>query len=330
MEYTPDIDERIAKYLSGESTAEEQVWLEQWLSSTVENRRYFEQLQRLWQMAEGARPALPRILDVARALEKTKAKMHQNVAPGKAKVVSLGYHWISMAAAVALLIGAIWFFQSKSSGTSVELAAQDTPQQHTLSDGSSVSLNQQSSLSAVFTQKNRRIKMEGEAYFEVAPDPGKPFIVELPNVTVKVVGTKFNIDNRSNPNLVVVSVDEGKVQVTCGQTIDVLRAGEQALVDIQTGRLRRQPLRPSDNVSAWANRRLVFDDLPLSEVLPMLEKTYGVRITLGNPSLAQCRLQARFNNEPIDRILLVISETFSLELSHADGHYQFNGTDCGE
>lgn len=328
MEYTPEIDERIGKHLSGESTAEEQAWLEQWLMDAAENRRYFGQMQRLWQLAEGAGSILPK-LDVERALASTKAKMHQQTVI-KAKVVPLSYRWMGVAAALAVLLGAIWFFHSTTSETSVSFAAHDEAQRHTLSDGSSVSLNQQSSITAVFTEKTRRIKMVGEAYFEVAPDPAKPFIVEISGVEIRVVGTQFNVDGRSLSNTVVVSVDEGKVQVSSGQNTEMLGAGEQATMDTQTGRLIRKQMRPSDNVGAWANRRLVFDDIPLSEVLPVLENTYQVSIELGNPALAQCRLQVRFNNEPIERILLLIAETFSLELTSTNGQFLLNGANCGE
>jgi ferric-dicitrate binding protein FerR (iron transport regulator) len=172
--------------------------------------------------------------------------------------------------------------------------------------------------------------MQGEAWFEVAPDAAKPFVVELKNVSVTVVGTKFNIDNYGDSNKVVVSVEEGKVKIQVGAQIFFLSAGEQAEIDCRNGEVLRKTLQPSGNVSAWANRVFVFDETPLSAVLPLLESTYGVRIQLSDQRLERCLLHARFNDETIEKIMAIIAETFSLRLTVVNGDYYLEGEGCGD
>ncbi len=328
MEYTSDIDERIAKHLTGEMAAEEQAWLEKWLAESPDNRQYFNQMQQLWQKSDLGKRNLQRPLDVEAALLRTKAKIQQK--PLKAKVVPLAYWRHGIAAAITLLLGAFWFFQQKAEAPTVQLAATENTLRDTLSDGSVVAINQYSSLAATFTRKSRQVKMKGEAYFEVAHNASKPFVIEVQQVQVTVVGTKFNIDNRSDPNWVIVSVVEGKVRVQSGNQTEFLTAGEQARIDCQSGKFVKTQTKPSGNESAWANHQFKFEDVPLSEVIPLLEKSYNVKINLTNKDLENCHLSAPFNNEPIERIIVIIAETFSLEIRQIKGEYYLDGQGCDQ
>ncbi|MDO8368526.1 MAG: FecR domain-containing protein [Saprospiraceae bacterium] len=330
MQYTfENIDELIAKRFAGEIGEAEDAILDRWLSASEANQQYFGQMQRLWQKAAFAQGVLSRPLDVDAALARTKSKIQQIPAQGKAKKVFMNPWWIGIAASIMLLAAAIWFFQGSSSETPVLLATIENTVRDTLSDGSRVALNQHSSLSTEFSKKQRRIKMRGEAYFDVAKNPEKPFVIEVQKVEVTVVGTRFNVDNRSDSTKVVVSVEEGRVKVQIGRQIEFLNAGEQATIDCSSGEILRSQLLPSGNVKAWFDRRFVFDDVPLSEVIPILEKTYNVQIELKNKDLGTCRLHTRFNNESIERIMSLIAETFSLQIESNNGRFSLDGAGCG-
>jgi ferric-dicitrate binding protein FerR (iron transport regulator) len=328
MNYTNDIDELIAKHLTGEISAKEQIHLEKWKAASQDNELYFKQMQQIWQQSEAGKTQLTKALDIETALAKTKSKIREGSAGKTAKVIPMRSWWYGLAASLALLIGAFWFFQTNTNDSSTELATTDVPLRDTLNDGSVISLNQYTSLSTQFSKHARRVKMQGEAYFEVAHDTEKPFVIEVKQVEVTVVGTKFNIDGRSDSNKVVVSVEEGKVKVQNGGQTIYLVAGEQAVIDCQNGLIERKQLSPSGNVSAWANHQFVFDDVPLSEVIPILEKAYNARINLSNKELEKCRLHIRFNNEPIDRIIFLLAETFSLEIKSVNGQFYLDGPGC--
>jgi ferric-dicitrate binding protein FerR (iron transport regulator) len=327
MEYTFDIDELIAKRLAAETDAGEDAQLDQWLRESPDNQRYFAQMQRLWQQSERGQQALPRPLDVEAALARTKEKIQQQPVQ-KARIVRFPSMWMAAAAVFVLLAAALWFFQNPADETPVMIAASETRVQDTLSDGSVVALNQQSLLSATFNKNSRRIKMRGEAYFQVAHNPEKPFVIDVKQVEVTVIGTKFNIDNRSDSSKVVVSVEEGKVKVSSGGEVIYLTVGEQASIDCVSGAILRSKLPPSGNVKGWFDRRFVFDDVPLSEVLPILEKAYDARIELKNKELGKCRLTTRFPDISLEQAIAVIAETFSLQVENNQGRYLLNGAGC--
>ena len=329
MQYTSEnIDELIAKRFAGEIGEAEETVLDTWRTSTKANQQYFEQMQQLWQKANLAQSALSRPLDIEAALTRTKSKIQQVPTQGKAKKLVMNYWLAGIAASILLLTAAILFFQNSGGETPVMLATLENTVRDTLSDGSSVALNQNSSLSTAFSNKKRSIKLQGEAYFEVAKNPEIPFVIEVKQVEVTVIGTRFNVDNRSDSTKVVVSVEEGKVKVQIGRQIIFLNAGEQATVDCSNEQIVRSSLLPSGNIKAWLDRRFVFDDVPLSEVIPILEKVYNVQIELQNKDLGNCRLHAPFNDESIERVLGLIAETFSLKVTSNNGHFLLEGAGC--
>jgi len=330
MEYTFDIDQIIAKRLTAEIDARENALLENWLGKSADNRQYFDQMERLWQQAQLGKNTLPRPLDVEAALLRTKGKIAEKSRPGRGRIIGFGFWWIAAAAAMVLLLSAVWFFQSGSGDKQVIMASTDQTLNDTLNDGSQVTLNQHSSLTANFSKHSRRINMKGEAYFQVAHDPAKPFVIDVKQIQVTVIGTKFNIDNSSDSTKVLVSVEEGKVKVQSGTEIIYLVAGEQVSIDCQSGTLKRSTLPPSGNIKGWFDRRFVFDDVPLSEVLPVLEKAYHVSIELKNQELGKCRLHTHFNDESIEQIMVVIAETFSLQIENKNGRYLLDGAPCGQ
>lgn len=329
MQYTfENIDELIAKRFTGEILDAEDAVLENWLAASEANRQYFGQMQQLWQRSATAQLTFEQPLDLEAALIRTKSKIKQIPFRGKAKTIAINAWRIGIAASIVLITAAIWFFQSPGAEPTATLATLENTLRDTLNDGSTVALNQHSSLSANFSKHSRRIKLRGEAYFEVTKNPEKPFSIEVKQVEVTVVGTRFNVDNRSDSSKVVVSVEEGRVRVQIGSQIIFLNAGEQASIDCSSGQILRSNLPPSGNVKAWFDRHFVFDDVPLSEVIPILERAYNVRIELKNKDLGNCRLRTRFNDESISRVLSLIAETFSLKIDSDNGRYLLDGAGC--
>ncbi|HAD14475.1 MAG TPA: hypothetical protein DCF33_18790 [Saprospirales bacterium] len=326
MLYTSEIDEQIAKFLAGECSPEEVSALEQWLAESADNQLYFNQMQKLW---NGSSPTpLPRPVDVEQALARTKNKIAVSTKPVSARRIPM--QWMAIAASLVLLISAFWFFRQETTLPVESVAAADSPVEQKLSDGSVISVNQFSQVAARFSNRRRSVQLNGEAYFAVASNPERPFVVEVKNVSVTVLGTKFNVDNRTNTQKVIVSVDEGKVKVASTQGEKQLLAGDQAIIDLNTGLIELRQTTPAENVTAWASRKFAFEDTPLSKVIPELEKVYQVKIHLSNPALEQCRLHVRFDQESIEHIMLVIAETFSLKLRVVNGQYYLEGDACSD
>lgn len=323
-----NIDELLAKRLAGETTPQEEGLIESWLQESPDNSRYFDSLQRLWSQAPTARAATLRPIDTERALQKVKAQIPP--AAPIARRISM-YQWMpAAAAALALVVAAVFFFRNPSETQEVQIAAAATTLTDTLTDGSVVVLNRNSALRIAgnFNKKERRMRLEGEAYFEVAHDREKPFVIEVQQLEVKVVGTEFNVDNRSEPGRVKVSVTEGKVQLSAGAQSLLLVAGEQAVYESATGNITRVA-QPNPNVLAYKNRLFDYEATPLGQVVRELSDVYGVDISLKNKALENCSLHGRYENLELDRVLDLIADAFSLTVEKKDGKVVLDGTGCG-
>jgi fecR protein len=150
-----------------------------------------------------------------------------------------------------------------------------------LSDGTRVWLNSESEFEfpVLFGKGERRVKLEGEAFFEVTPDAARPFIVQASGVRTRVLGTSFNIKAYTNESDVTTTLFTGKVDVasltdTTGKVI--LSPGRQANWNQQTGKLRVSEAN-LDNVIAWKEGMFVFNKENIEVVTRQIERWYGVK-----------------------------------------------------
>lgn len=190
----------------------------------------------------------------------------------------------------------------------------------TLSDGSILKMNVSSSLSVCMSKKYRQVEMQrGEVFFEVKPDPGRPFEVQTSNSLVRVLGTGFNIKDRGGR--VAVDVDHGKVQVRNAPRGSgdmrvkamILVAGQG--VDINaSGRLVK--LRSSDikQVLAWQKQQVVFRNTPVGEVLRELEFYHNIKINLAFQELGKKGVTGTFDMRNLEQTLRIIVTAASLQM----------------
>ncbi len=148
-----------------------------------------------------------------------------------------------------------------------------------LPDGTKVWLNAASSLSypTAFTGKERRVKLTGEAYFEVAKNAHQPFYVSMNKVQVRVLGTHFNISAYGDDDAVTTTLLEGAVQVKKNNTLSLLQPGQQARVnnaanDIVVSKAKL------DEVMAWKNGYFIFDDDDISGIMKKVSRWYDVDV----------------------------------------------------
>lgn len=145
-----------------------------------------------------------------------------------------------------------------------------------LSDGTRVWLNSGSSITfpVNFLLKDREITFYGEAYFEVAPDKKKPFIVHSGKIDVQVLGTGFNIKAYDNEQNIKITLLEGSIELNSQQSKALLKPGEQAVVtDIIT--VKNDIDIP--NVMAWKNNKFIFNNDTIFEIMKQLERWYNIK-----------------------------------------------------
>src|SRR5688572_19765465 len=215
------MDELLVKYLAEEATPPEQELVEEWVSSSEANRYYFQHFQLIWNESKELTVTAP--IDENKAWQKFQRRVKKE--EGRNRPGWFG--WWRIAAGILIIVGITWFTSSILNKETTEpeilsIASVNEVKKDTLPDGSVATLNKHSVLTypSSFKGKSRKVKLEGEAFFNVKSNKEKPFIIDVNDVQVKVVGTSFNV--KSNNGVIEVIVETGIVQVTKdGQMIEL-------------------------------------------------------------------------------------------------------------
>jgi transmembrane sensor len=327
-EFLPEIDDLIAKVLTDEATTKEQVELKTWLRESPENKQYFDALKRVWEESAEAATILDVNADVAWAKVKKRISSPK---PLTIRWLSLG-NVLKAAAAVLLLFTVFQFLNKKDLPQEQTYTAQSTIEKTTLTDGSAITLNKKSSLTTVFSKKERRVRLQGEAYFAVAKDKEKPFIIDVNTLEVKVVGTAFKIDNHSQPTKVIVVVDEGIVEVNGRNDTKRLTKNEKAIYDIATGYFEKIMQNDDVNAMAFKSRELIFENnTTLKQAIDMINDFYGSSVEITSPAIKYCpisRLRFNIDKMPLDSVLEIITLPNSIEIERDGGKTYLKGNGC--
>lgn len=149
----------------------------------------------------------------------------------------------------------------------------------TLSDGTRVWLNSETSIQypVVFGTKERRVFIQGEAYFEVAKDTKKPFTVQFMSSLVTVLGTSFNIRAYPEEKQSQTTLAEGSVRIYSPGSSILLKPGEQAEVNALSGEMVKKEVEIK-TFTSWKDGRFVFEQEPLENIMRTLERWYDIRV----------------------------------------------------
>jgi len=283
-----------------------------------QQERHSAENKQLWKLTESYKNAYEP--DVAKGLAQLKHRIAEDKTRVPARIVMLRT-WLSRVAAVAiLLIGSTIAYQTffNSQPSIQELQATDAMiAAYKLPDGSEIWLNKNSQLTfpEVFDSKQRLVTLTGEAFFKIAKDSQRPFIVNTGETTVQVLGTSFNLRAYEKENRIALKVIEGKVifQATSTGTQTVLAANEKAGF-YKDEQVINKIVEENWQDTAWMPKNLDFDNTPISEIISYLETNFEVVIELANPKLADCTLLATLVDNSPDAIIKSIKRTFPVEL----------------
>jgi ferric-dicitrate binding protein FerR (iron transport regulator) len=180
---------------------------------------------------------------------------------------------------------------------------------------------------AVF-RNEKELTLSGEAFFDVRKDQSKKLTIRCGDILIKDIGTKFNVKAYADSLLLIVSVKEGSVKLySLNQEGVIINAGFEGVYDKRSGAFYVQPLR-NKNIAAYHDRILIFENTSVAEAIGLLEKLYGISVRIDNEAIKKCRFSATFNNESIDTILDILSETLNLRLSKSNKKYEISGEGC--
>ena len=324
-----DIDDLIAKVLADEATADEQTAVESWLDAAPDNRKYFEDLKRIWFESGDAVESLAVNTDAA--WQQVHQRIHEPPKRLTVKWLSTG-NIMKIAAVALILFAAIQFFDSGSTLKNKEITATAAVIQDTLSDGSVVSLNKKSSLTTVFSKKERRVKMSGEAFFDVAHDTEKPFIIEVKTLEIKVIGTSFNVDNLSETGKIIVVVETGKVLLRGANGAEIyIEKGDKAIYDVATGQFEK--VKNTDkNVTAYKTNILGFEKTTLKDAVKQINQLFDAHIEIVSPEIENCPITSTYaRGDDLDFYFKeIIGESINLKVQKVGDKLVLSGTGCKE
>jgi len=178
-----------------------------------------------------------------------------------------------------------------------------------LPDGTVGMLNSGSSLSySIPFAKNRHVRLEGEAWFEVSHDENHPFEISAGTSTVKVLGTSFNVSAYPAENYVEVVLLHGKVEFLNSNTNEKITILPSERLVFQNGNISKSVIDPL-KYNAWKDGKLVFRGDPMAEVARRIERWYNVKIELGDKELEKYSFRATFQDDKLEDVLRYLSLT---------------------
>ncbi len=199
----------------------------------------------------------------------------------------------------------------------------------TLSDGTKVWINSASELSfpLSFSNNEREVILKGEAYFEVAYNAGKPFLVKTAQASVKVLGTSFNVMAYAEDLDVQVALLKGKVSFDVSSGAYILVPGEIAILDKSTGKTTVE----TGNVEAavsWKTGVFDYEDMALEELVIKLRRWYGIPFEFKDESCRQLRFSGAVTKyRTLDYMLDMISKTTLVKFVSEDGYISVHTRD---
>ena len=275
----------ILNYLSNKCKAEEWVQINLWMEENEQNKKWLFEMKALWDMrqfkqCENKEYLESRFREMWNKIQDTQKRKQKKHTPF---VRTIGY--VAAACLIGFIIG---YGLLKPSAKKLQylvesVASTDSIRKITLPDQSVVWLNANSQIKYLpqLEKDERRILLTGEAYFEVIPDKSRPFRVETPDFTVKVLGTTFNVAAYTENNSSGTTLISGRVAIeNCRkEELLVLHPGQKAQYSKTSKELIVKEVDAETEI-AWKNAFITFERIGIKQIIEKLEYIYGERIIL--------------------------------------------------
>ncbi len=315
----------LIEYLEGKLNEEDTKLVEAWIEASADNRKIVNQLCELLFIHDRVRTLEE--YDVSASYNVFKKSVNLNNKKRR-KTYSILKRVASVAAVaiIFLLIGTVatvGVLDKTEKTISIHTNLGERAQV-SLPDGSNVWLNACSSLEYKRSLLTRRrvATIEGEGYFEVAHNKAMPFIVQNNKAEIRVLGTRFNVRSNNDEVNLVVSLLEGAINFNDNYKADVtLRHSERLVYNKLNKEFLIEHIIPDDNVTAWMQGRIIFDNTPLEEMARTLEKHYNVKIRFLDEAVKQKRFTAEFGmSDNIYQIfsILDLTNTFDYTINERE------------
>lgn len=315
-----ELEFKILAYLKGELNAKERQQVEQWVALSDANQRAFDEIEKIYLSSEisftNFQPDVDRAWkSVANAIGESK---------------SAGQNILYKVAAVITLIVGLGFIVFQYQNQSEQLIAKTTDgeiRKLELADGSIIWLNENStfSYSKKMNEDQRVVSLDGQAYFDVAKDSERPFVILGEKATVEVLGTSFDLVSKAT--YANVNVTSGRVAFGSSSDEEVkviLEKGNQATF---TGNKLAKNDSFNDNASSWMTKDFMFKSAPLSQVAETLSEHFNVNIKV-DEAIKNCLITSSFEDKKLDEILSTFEAIANIKNERNGKTIKLTGPGC--
>lgn len=321
----------LVNHLSGTSSETEERKLSEWMSQKEENRVLYERIKKLWsaERKAGRRP------DTEQALRLVLSRIQKTSSVSETKTIPLSpfrridralkfpstTYLLRAAATIVIAVGALYLFTILTSKQEPERTTVTftSIQSLRLPDGTKVTFDIGSSF--IYPKSfggagGREVSLKGEAFFEVARDEKRPFIIHADGGRIEVRGTKFNVRAWGTDQHIVVAVQEGKVsfQSETNQDVNnVVFLSENNMSKLTRGTTPTPPEHIDiSGILSWMKKEIYFQNVPVPEVLHQLERWYGVTIESPDSTFLKSNITVFIENKPLSENLHLVSVTMNV------------------
>lgn len=338
-----DIDLLISKYADGTLTPVEAIGLAEWVERSRQNAVRFRRTlraiedkgtttsdavsfwQRLSQERQPSQRTVGRFAAMTAAMKRAGGAMLSAAAVGAVVCVSV------IAAYLFAEYGGASSHSASSKPVADERLAETVYKAPcgerltvVLPDSTKVVLNSEAKLTldGSFGTSDRRVKLDGEAYFDVAKNPAKPFAVECGDKEYIVRGTSFNIVSYATDRYSVVTLHTGCLEAHIREDVIMLNPGDELRVDDWLGQISKRTVNLSDSIEWIESNSLSFTEYPLKLVANRLAHKYNVKINI-HCSIENILYDGRIDNESLEETLrlLTVTSPVPLAVTEFDGEY---------
>lgn len=294
----------LIKYILGEATPEERKDVDTWATLSPANTKKLEEVRVILESSRRLAQVSP--LHETEAWEKFKDLRSKNAQSAKVVAIKPYTNWLRIAAAIVFLIGGGWIaYNLYGPSKVINIQATNTVRIVTLPDSSTVYINKNSGISygSDFSQK-REIKLTGEAFFDVKHNEKVPFLVSVNNITVKDIGTAFNVKSGSESTEIVV--ESGIVEVS--KSHNSVRLNPQDMVRIKAGdKLLKVEKNTELTYSYYTNRLFIANNTPLWQLIDVINKAYDTNFKIEDKTIRNQPMTIVIKRDvSIDKILNIL------------------------
>lgn len=306
-----DIEKILSKHFVGETSTEEEQFVQKF---KLENPQEYDALKGFW-TKKGAEV---KEFDTSKAWQKIEQKANKTRP-------SATFRYLRVAASVAAVfllvpLGFHFYNTDKPSVDVVKISAKTSTDKVELEDGSIVYLNNNASLSypKKFDSNQRIVSLQGEAFFEIAKDAKRPFIIHTNHSDVEVLGTSFNINTETAQTEIAVATGKVKVKSLFNNKFSILTPNQSAKVDKEILEVFSTE---NKNYLAWKTGVFHFNKTPISQVVKELNTFYNNKVTLSKTD-TDCLFSATLEQQKLDEILEIIKLTCDLQFNKKNKTYE--------